>query len=393
MLPDHSTAAPSLCLANVTLLASLEQDPLVHAMLCMENTLVHHAASVKDTLPFPLENCLSLPGRTVLPGLVNAHMHSAWNPETRRRQYLTQGVTTLCDLAAPFGSVPLLRRQRTDTGEPTPRTLTAGPALTAPGGYPLQRHGSQWCMEVETAAQAAQTVRLLHAWGARILKLLFEPGSPEAPLPLLGVSPARAAAHVARELGMPVRAHISEARGLALALDVGVDAVEHLPLRSYSGSSACSLRNGQLSLAPEIDDLFQQMRDCGVALTPTLDALSRSVWDNAPLLELVRRFHQLGGVVALGTDAPFAGVQTGAPLGELELLHQAGLTRQECLLAATRHAALVSGVSQTGVLLPGFAADAVVVRGNPLTDFSVLSDPEYVILGGKIVFQRSKDVI
>jgi len=372
-----------LCLTNIRLLPGDGSPPLDDALLCMARGRVVMAGA--GLVPPAGARVCNLQGRYVLPGLINAHVHGAHSPESRRRFYLQHGVTALGDLAAPLEAVPLLRRQRTHDGLAAPRTVTAGPALTAPGGYPLRRHGGSWCVEVACAAQAAQTVRLLHAWGARLVKLVFEPGTPRTPRPMLCLEAASAAAQQAGDLGLPVRAHVSEARGLQLALQAGADAIEHLPLSCSDGRPACTSAVAGLRIAPEVDTLLRRMADSGVLLVPTLEALSRSVWDNTPLLALVRRFHESGGRIALGTDAPFAGVSHGAPLRELELLREAGLSTEACLQAAGRNAALACGFENSGLLLPGCRADVLVLQEDPSHDFAALQSPVMVIVAGEVV--------
>lgn len=312
-------------------------------------------------------------GQALLPGFVDAHVHLAHTPEYRRRKHLLQGVTMLADLGAPLECIPVLRRERDAQGRATAAALCSGPVFTAPGGYPTRRHGPAYALPVACADQARRAVSLLHAYGARLLKLVFEPG--EGELPVLDKDAARAGVLRAHELGMTARAHISGVRELELALDCGVDVVEHLPLRG-----ALTPRGRAL-----VEEQFRRMADSGVLLAPTLDALSRSSWDNQPLLELVALFHHLGGRLAVGTDAPFFGVPHGVARGEMRLLRQAGLTLEEVLQAATLHAALACGLEgRAGALEAGYWADMQLLAGLP-EDFMELPAPLLVVKGGEIV--------
>ncbi len=314
---------------------------------------------------FRLKDCR---GYDILPGFVDSHVHLAHSPEMRRERYLLQGVTRICDMGTPLSGIPVLRRQRDAMGRSTAGAHCTGPVLTAPGGYPVALHGDDYAMPVADALQAVRAVELLYAYGARILKLAFEPGN--GSLPVLGLVPARAAVRRAHELDMRARAHISGAKGLARALESGVDGVEHLPL---SGRKA------------DIRDLFKRMADTGVILTPTLDVLSRSQWDNRPLLELVALYHHLGGRMAVGTDAPFFDVEQGAPCREMALLRSAGLDMEEVLLAATLHGGEIGGWQRTGVLAPGCTGDVQVVHRVP-DDFETWLPPVMVFKDGDVVF-------
>ena len=107
--------------------------------------------------------------------------------------------------------------------------------------------------------------------------------------------------------------------------------------------------------------------------------------------EAVRRFHALGGVVALGNDyGGIPDVQQGMPMTEMGLLLAAGLTPMEVIEAGTRHAAFVCGQGDMlGTLEPGKLADIVVLSENIMTvpeDEILQARVLYTIVGGKMVY-------
>jgi imidazolonepropionase-like amidohydrolase len=104
------------------------------------------------------------------------------------------------------------------------------------------------------------------------------------------------------------------------------------------------------------------------------------------VLGIVRRFHDLGGKAALGTDFIIGeGKQPGMPLGEMEMLRAAGLTPMEVIEAGTRQAAIVCGHgSELGALAPGMLADVIAVDGDPLEDLQAMSRVVLVIKNGEI---------
>jgi imidazolonepropionase-like amidohydrolase len=103
--------------------------------------------------------------------------------------------------------------------------------------------------------------------------------------------------------------------------------------------------------------------------------------------EPVRRFHTVGGVVALANDyGADDAIEKGMPLREMRLLLAAGLTPMQVIEAGTRNAAQVCGHGQDlGTLEPGKLADIIAVNGDPLADIQVMQQVSLVIKGGQIV--------
>ena len=133
-------------------------------------------------------------------------------------------------------------------------------------------------------------------------------------------------------------------------------------------------------------------------MVPTIDALVAG-WYSAPdltsaqqswvdyTLEIVRRFHDLGGTVALGNDFGNPGVEVGMPMREMELLLEAGLTPMEVIEAGTSRAAGVCGHGdELGTLEPGKLADVIIVDGDPLMDIGVMERVTVVIKGGEVAY-------
>ena len=363
-----------LVVENGVLVDGLGGPPVPRARVVMRGGLVAAAGSM-DRVPAPAgAEVLDAEGGTILPGLVDAHVHGVADPAVRR-SLLESGVTLVCNVGAPWSDLPGLR-QDTWNGLPVARAVYAGPVLTPPGGYPGPVHGRAYALEASGAAGVEAAVERLHAAGATMLKLAFEPGregscDPGRALPVFAPDEARAAVARAHALGMTVRAHVEDAAMLDRALDAGVDVVEHAPVRRCGSG-------------PDLEPLLRRMVARGVILTPTLGAGVRSTWDNGPLLGLVGRYAALGGAVATGTDAPFAGLRHGPPLEEMELLSRAGLAPMEVLLAGTAVAARACGRIGQGRIAPGMAADLIVVPGDPLADPGVLARPRWVVLGGVV---------
>ena len=107
-------------------------------------------------------------------------------------------------------------------------------------------------------------------------------------------------------------------------------------------------------------------------------------------LEATRRFHALGGTLAVGND--FGGiphVAQGMPLLEMQLLRAAGLTPMDVIVAATLNSARVCGQSSSlGSLEAGKLADIIVVDGDPLSDLTAMDRVVAVVKGGEVAYRR-----
>ena len=110
--------------------------------------------------------------------------------------------------------------------------------------------------------------------------------------------------------------------------------------------------------------------------------------------ESVRRAHEMGVKIAMGTDCGTPFNAAGKNALELELLTQYGFSPAEALMATTRVAAEAIGIEDcAGTLAPGRWADLILVQGNPLDDIRVLQHAEYipyVIKAGQVVKEPAR---
>jgi imidazolonepropionase-like amidohydrolase len=185
-------------------------------------------------------------------------------------------------------------------------------------------------------------------------------------------------------LGRKVMCHALGGAGLRIALEAGVDSIEH----------GCYL--------DEDPELIPMMAERGVFFVPTLlvyeyHSESRSPWvkDRSRALrehhlESIRRALAKGVKVVAGTDAGGHGHPSNA--AELRCLVEAGLTPMQAIQAATGWAAECLGLEQElGTLEKGKRADLVVVDGDPLADVKILQDPKrikLVIKDGRVEVRR-----
>ena len=314
---------------------------------------------------------IDLQGASVLPGLINAHVHDAYD-EAQLRRWVQAGVTTVRDLN-PHIQGDFLAFRNAHRGQPEfARLLASSPILTASGGY-----GS---VELKESQQAIATVQKYAKQGVDIIKLAIEDDCEGQPWHLLPAETLAAMTKAAHAAGKRVIAHLTHSYNLQLALDAQVDELAHMVVEPLS------------------DQQLAAVVQRGIYWTPTLE-LWHGVGSLYPVdyetqaIENLRRFHRAGGRVVLGTDfggfmTPFDGAM---PMTEFRLMREAGMSNDAILRASTQTAAEAIGLGdELGSLSVGKEADLLVVAGNPLADLAALQHPLWVFHQGVAVVQPNQ---
>lgn len=289
---------------------------------------------------------LEASGFTLLPGFIDAHVHLQLSDP---QACLRGGVTTLRDL----GWVPqVIFARQAELRAKGPYLLAVGGMVCRPQGYPSQ---AGWCppetaLPVADEAAARRTVAALARAGAGAIKVT---------LPLPRLAEVVGEAH-ARHL--KVTAHLSDLAQLDEALAAGVDELAHFTFAPIA--------------VP--DDRIARMVRQKMAVCPTLHI------NPAPArLQNLGRFLAAGGTVIYGTDLGNVGPPPGIDVEELELMRQAGMTRQQVLNSATSVSAAWLDLKDRGRIAPGLRADLILVKGDPLQNLRVLARPAQVFYAGK----------
>lgn len=386
----------TLVVTNGTVIDGTGADPIPDGLVALQG---NHILAVGEASDFKIPDDVPIVdagGGTILPGIINAHAHRATSAATRRILFLLDGVTSVCDLGTQLMHMPHLEEKGIQAG-PAARGFKAGPIVTVPGGYPDPPF-LFIDYDVEGAHEAEMAIRDLHDRRADYIKVALEPGIFGDPWPVLSLDELRAIVTTAHELDLLVRAHVNNAK-LDVALEGGVDIIEHVPMPSFTYEDLAPMFDGtgEFHLPPELEAQLQRAVDQGIVLVPTLDVIiDGSYWEGEmdpdtegvtqAVLAVVRFFHEAGGTIAVGNDYGNPGIDTGMPLSEMHLLHAVGLSPMEIIEAATRHAAFVCGHGEElGTLEPGKLADLIVVAGDPLDDLDALDEVLYVVLDGEVV--------
>lgn len=404
---DDRTPVPAgaLVIQNATVVDGTGAPPVEDGVVIVDGERI---LAVGPRASFRLEDeyrSLDAAGGTILPGIINSHVHHAAPAETRHA-FLRVGVTTVCDLGSELEEVAEFMETEGTEG-PAARGLRAGPIVTAPGGYPDGLYGTHLSYEVAGPTEAREAVANLAGRGADLIKVALDPSwNRERPIPVPDLETVRALADEAHARGLLVRAHLIQPPQMDLAIQGGVDVIEHLAMPRWPSreeENRVMESDDPVGLffdrwAPDYQPRLERMAAQGIAMVPTVSALlhdfyvaeeptPRQEWVVAVVLDIVRRFHEAGGVVGVANDFNDRGAREYLPLLEVEMLLEAGLSPMEVIRAATRSNALVCGRGQDlGTLEPGKLADLIVVEGDPLQDLTgALRSVTHVVRGGDLV--------
>ncbi len=304
-------------------------------------------------------------GRVLTAGFWNCHVHltepvwagAARASASRLQQALdevlvSRGFTTVVDLASNSrDTLPLI--SRLEAGELTgPTVLTATEAIHPARGLPFYTRESVpwlfwWAIPTPWTRRGARRAasRQLRK-GAQVIKLFTGSYVERDRVKPMDVRLASAAADVAHEHGRLVFAHTSNATGLRVALDAGVDVIAHVPDETEGTAS-----------------MLRQAASDGVRLVPTLQMFAETVTTSRayldPIDDALRTFLDAGGRILFGTDVGY--LREYDTVGELDALARCGLDSRSILRSLTMEPAAAFGRGDQGSVAPGMTADLTVL--------------------------------
>lgn len=338
--------------------------------------------------PAPGTRLIEGRGRTLLPGLIDAHVHAYQYQELP----LIYGVTTQIDM---FSAVPLIQEMnaKMQRGENHDRAdlISAGILATAPGG-----HGTEYGFPIPTLtkpeeAQAWVDARL--AEGSHFIKIVLEHGYENHPFNCLDNATLKAlvkATHKRQKLAVVHIGNLQEAND---ALDAGADALVHLFVGKQIDEQSMrdlvkSAKSRHAFVIPTFsvlesiaglkeEDVLKDSR-LNVFLSKTQMAPLNSPYRARPDADILKApklvtaaMHAAGIPILAGTDAGNAGTQYGISLHhELSALVDAGLSPADALAAATSVPAAAFRLKDRGRVAKGYKADLVLVEGEPDKDIT-----------------------
>jgi imidazolonepropionase-like amidohydrolase len=392
-------AMETLVLMGASLIDGTGAEPTRGRAVVVEGGRI---ASVVDEARAPRGRRIDLSGCTLLPGLVNCHVHLCFGAEAdpvrvlmgepaaltavkallRAKESVDAGVTTVRDLGGRDYVEFSVRRAITDGLSSGPRIVAAGRPVCMTGG-----HGCFIGREADGPDDVRKAVREQLKAGADVIKLIatggvmtpgVEPGSPQ-----LTLEEMRAAVEEAGRAGRLTAAHAQGSAGIADAVEAGITTIEHGIFLT--------------------DEIIESMKRKGVFLVPTLAApaaisaggLAAGIPEfmvrksDAVMPHHVASFQRAakaGVRIAAGADSGTPLNLHGSLLPELELMVKYGMTPLEAIRSATSVAAEALGLGgETGRVADGYAADLLAVAGQPGERIGALGDVRLVLARGAII--------
>lgn len=397
-------------LHNCTVIDCTGRAPMRDAVIHVEGNRIRDVQARAQIQPSEFEpqpgrQVIDLNGMTVIPGLMNLHVHLSliypvgaqppgwretipWRMAKSAREALEAGVT-LCRLTGEADHHDIALRKAIEMGLATgPRLVCAGRGITPTGG-----HGSDspWYVEADGADDFRRKARAELKAGADHLKLMVTGGIGAPPhlrgVPKLSLDEASAVTDVAHAAGKRVCAHIGGPAGAKLAALADVDCLDHC--YTLDEETVALLGERKRFIVPTlcVTNSPDFMRQVGMPEA----RVKILIEEGKRHLEWFYRAVQAGAIPAVGTDMlptdrPSQSDIPLAQIWEMELMARAGLAPLEVLQAATRNAAQVCQVDdRLGTLEGGKLADLVALPGDPLTNLRALSDIRFVMQDGRVI--------
>ncbi|MDR0817773.1 MAG: amidohydrolase family protein [Clostridiales Family XIII bacterium] len=368
------------------------------------------ASGLANTPDNDADTVFDLRGKTVLPGLIDAHTHFGGTDRldypgitdrhenydylNSRKDALKWGITTVRS-AGDYVPDILDFRDEVDAGLHTsPKIIAAGRMFQAAGGHPLDTvfgHdpgiasgviiavGEDTDLEKEVAGLADAGSDWIKVFISEVNKMDYP-----AKVPRIPKEKIKRIAELAHKHDKPCMIHVDNLSQLREAAEAGADSIEHI--------FAVGATDTELP-----DDLLELLKDRGTYIVPTMYSIKahEALDDTRPpvyekLVAVVARMLEAGIKITAGCDSGIPFVPLGESIHcELEELVRAGMSPMAAILAATsQNAKMLRIDNDRGQILPGKAADLVILGANPLEDIANTRKIEIVILNGRIVIDR-----
>lgn len=352
---------------------------------------------------------IDLAGQTILPGLIDMHVHLDADPRlsgyqslgftdsfwqavgvANAKAMLEAGFTTVRNVGSGnYNDVGL--KQAVDAGYiPGPRIVPSGYALGATGGHcdateslPPSFAGVPNPSIADGPEGYRKLVRTMRKYGAQAIKICATGGvlsrGDAAGAQQMTLDEIKAVTAEAHMLGMRVAAHAHGTAGINDALRGGVDTIEHASLADTESFALAKARGAWFSM-DIYDDDYILAEGAKNGVFP--ESLEKERQIGRKQREVFRDAHKAGVKMVFGTDN--GGVfPAGQNALQFAKMVEWGMTPVEAIRSATTNAAAaLDQTGQVGALVPGAFGDIVAVNGDPLANVTLLEKPTAIIKGG-----------
>lgn len=367
----------ALLLTGGTLIDGTGAAPVHEAAVLVEGDSISYAGPAAGLDASAGCTVIDCTGKTLLPGIIEAHAHIGGDPKSVRtlRMTLQRGITTVCSVSANIEGIRL--RNAINEGH------VRGAARMIAGCIVTPTHGHVKFRTADGPWEVRKAVREMVEAGADFIKTAASGGfwakNESCSSPNYTLEELQALTDEAHAWGVPVAAHVHTQPGLGNCITAGVDMIHHGGFIDEAAVRGIKER-----------DLFY-IPTLAVTCQRNIEALADQPWQTEEMALAqpghragVKLAHEIGVKLGVGTDYP--GTPKTWALGdrtlyELQELVACGLTPLQAITAATAtNAAAYRKLDRLGTLEAGKLADVLVVSGHPAADVGVLYDQRNLAL-------------
>jgi imidazolonepropionase-like amidohydrolase len=395
---EPADSSQDLALVGAKVYPTPQAAPFKNAVI-----LIHNGKIVKvghdDEVEIPKSAyIIECAGRVITAGFWNSHVHfteDAWKGaadapaaklEEHMQTMLTRwGFTTVFDLGS-FPQDTLALRKRIEDGELSgPRIYTTAGAIYPENGIPvyIPKDLAQQLkpFEAATPADAARLAKQSLAMGGDGIKVFAGAIMGHGKVVPMPADVIHAAVEVAHAAGKPVFAHPSNHAGTDNALAGGVDVLAHtIPMEyDWTPEELERMKAQHVALIPTLSLFPDEVRKEGGSEQAKAGILKGAVAQ-------LKGYFDKGGTILFGTDVGYT--QLYDTTSEYEYMLRAGMNWRDILASLTTNPAAFFKAGHTGAIVPGAAADLVVLDADPAVDVRNFAKVGYTIRAGKVIYKK-----
>jgi len=380
-----------LILERVNLIDMTRSEPRLEMTVVIEEDRIVKIKNYQAGKTTESDRIVNCEGKFLIPGLWDMHVHLSYYGETSFPKTVAHGVLGVRDCGGLLSEIDQWRKEISEGKRIGPTIIRSGSFLDGPKEMSELRKG--FTKIITSESQARSLAHSHKAQGVDFLKVHSR----------LDRDYFFVIAEEARNLGIPLVAHVPQQVTVLEASNAGVVSIEHA--ESFLGASLYVEPETELAIATDAQfeklqgtygqALYEKIADNGTWVCPTRISLvrtfmdSRSLWEKnllTQLSEVTRGLHQAGVKMVAGSDFAFTdgNIRPGLDLhAELELFVEIGMTPYQALQTATSHPAELLGLSKDwGTVEEGKLANLVLLDADPLAEISNTRKISAVVLKG-----------